>query len=529
MVQGQTGKDLADEVRWSKASGASWRRDASGFYYSRYDEPKPGDSLKGVNQNHKVFFHRLGTQQAQDELVFARPDQPEWYLGAEVTEDGRWVVITASKGTNPETSVFLVDLTQPKAAPEPFLTKMDATYEVVDCDGDTFYVVTNKDAPRRRLVAIGKGKPEPKNWKEIIPQAKSRDVLDSVSLVGERFIATWMRDAHHAVELYDRTGKKLTDVALPALGTVQGFDGKRTDSETFYVFTGFTAPPTIYRLDMKSTASTIFRQPKIAFDSSAYETEQVFFKSKDGTRVPMFLVHKKGLVRDGTTPTLLYGYGGFNIPLTPWFSVSAAAWLEMGGLYAVANLRGGGEYGMEWYDAGRLAHKQNVFDDFIAAAEWLKAERYTSTARLAIEGGSNGGLLMGVQMEQRPDLWNAVVIQVPLLDMLRITKIGAGASWVGEYGSPDIPAERAFLASISPYHHLKPGVAYPEPLIVTSTKDDRVGPGHARKFAARMAAMGLPYLYYENTQGGHSASANQREIARKTALEMTYLTRKLMD
>jgi len=525
-----TGKDLPDEVRWSKASGASWRKDGSGFYYSRYDEPKAGEALTGANQNHQVYFHRLGTPQARDELVFARPDQPEWYLGADVTDDGRWVVITASKGTNPETAVFLLDLAKPGAKPEPFLDRMDAAYDVVDDEGETFFVLTNKDAPRNRLVAIRKGKPDPKDWREIIPQGKGRDVLEAVSLVGGRFIATWMRDAHHAVEIFDLAGKKLADLALPSLGTVAGFDGKRTDGETFYVFTGFTSPPTIYRLDMRSLASTVFRRPRVSFDAGAYEARQVFYPSQDGTKIPMFLVHRKGLALDGRNPTLLYGYGGFKISMTPWFSASTAAWLEMGGVFAVANLRGGGEYGQEWYDAGRLAKKQNVFDDFIAGAEWLVASRITSTPRLAVDGASNGGLLVAAAMTQRPELFGAVVPEVGVLDMLRFHRFTLGWGWKSDYGSSETKEGFDLLMRYSPLHNLRPGTRYPPTLVTTADHDDRVVPAHSFKFiAALQAAQGAdaPVLARIETRAGHGAGKPTQKIIEERADVFAFLAKTL--
>ncbi|GLH72048.1 prolyl endopeptidase [Geothrix limicola] len=525
-----TGKDLSDEIRWSKASGASWLKDGSGFYYSRYEAPKEGGALTGVNNNHQLCFHKLGTPQSEDKLVYQRPDQPEWYLGGTVTDDGRWLVISAGKGTNPESSLFLQDLTKPGSPVEPFLDKMDATYNVVDNEGDRFFVSTNQGAPRNRLVAIRKGHTEPSAWTEIIPQAKGKDVLESVSLVGGRFVATWMRDAHSAIEFYDLKGKKTGTLALPALGTAAGFGGRREDQETFYTFGSFTYPGTIYRLDLKTAKSTVFREPKVAFKSGDYEVKQVFYPSKDGTKVPMFLVHKKGLKLDGQNPTLLYGYGGFNVSLTPSFSVSRMVWLEMGGVYAMANLRGGGEYGLEWYDAGRKNKKQNVFDDFIAAAEWLIAHKVTSTPKLAINGGSNGGLLVGACLTQRPDLFGAAVPEVGVMDMLRFHKFTLGWGWKSDYGSSETKEGFDTLMTYSPLHTIKPGVKYPPTLITTGDHDDRVVPAHSHKFTATLQAAQAgpaPILTRIETSAGHGAGKPTAKQIAERADVLAFLVKNL--
>jgi len=501
-----TGKDLPDEIQWAKSSGASWMKDGSGFFYSRYDAPKAGDALKGVNQNHKVFFHRLGTPQSQDTLVFQRPDQPEWYLHAEVTDDGRWLILQAGKGTNPESALFLKDLSKPGSPIVPFLDRMDASYRVVDNEGDTFFVVTNQGAPRKRLVAIRPGQTEPRDWRVLIPEA--REVLQGVSLVGERFVATWLKDAHTVVTLHGLDGKRAGELPLPVLGTASGFGGLREDKETFFALNSFTAPPTIYRYDFGTGKASLFRQPKGDWRSQDYEVKQVFYTSKDGTKVPMFLVHRKGLKLDGQNPTLLYGYGGFNVPLTPAFSPVRLAWLEMGGVFALANLRGGGEYGLDWYNAGRLDRKQNVFDDFIAAAQWLIAQRYTSTPRLAINGGSNGGLLVGACLTQRPELFGAAVPEVGVMDMLRFHKFTLGWGWKSDYGSSETKAGFERLIAYSPLHTIKPGVQYPPTLVMTSDHDDRVVPAHSHKFTATLqAAQGgsAPILTRIETNAGHGA------------------------
>ncbi len=525
-----TGKDLTDEVRWSKASGASWLKDGSGFFYSRYEAPKSGDALTGINQNHLLCFHRLGTPQAEDTLVYSRPDQPEWYLGGSVTDDGRWLVISAGKGTNPESSLFLKDLSRPGAPVEPFLDRMDASYTIVDNEGDRFFVLTNHSAPRNRLVAIRPGRTDAFAWTVLIPEAKGRDVLESVSLVGGRFIATWMRDAHSAVTFHGLDGSKQGDLALPALGTVGGFGGRREDTETFYTFGSFTYPGTIFRLDLKSRRSRIFREPKLAFRPADFEVKQVFYPSKDGTQIPMFLVHKKGLKLDGKNPTLLYGYGGFNVPLTPGFSVSRMAWLEQGGVYAMPNLRGGGEYGLAWYDAGRKDKKQNVFDDFIAAAEWLISHKYTSTPKLAINGGSNGGLLVGACLTQRPDLFGAAVPEVGVMDMLRFHKFTLGWGWKSDYGSSETKEGFETLMTYSPLHTLKPGVKYPPTLVTTGDHDDRVVPAHSHKFTATLqAAQGgpAPVLTRIETSAGHGAGKPTAKAIAERADVLAFLIQNL--
>ncbi len=413
---------------------------------------------------------------------------------------------------------------------EPFLDRMDASYGVVDNEGDTFFVITNQGAPRNRLVAIRKGRPDPKAWTELIPQAKGRDVLESVSLVGGRFVATWMRDAHSAVEFYDLKGKRTGTLALPTLGTVTGFSGRRQDAETFYTFGSFAYPGTIYRLDLKTGKSSVFRAPKVAFRPADYEVEQVFYPSKDGTKVPMFLVHKKGLNLDGQNPTLLYGYGGFNISLTPAFSVSRMVWLEMGGLYAMPNLRGGGEYGLEWYDAGRKDKKQNVFDDFIAAAEWLIAHKYTSTPKLAINGGSNGGLLVGACLTQRPDLFGAAVPEVGVMDMLRFHKFTLGWGWKSDYGSSETKEGFETLMKYSPLHTIKPGTKYPPTLITTGDHDDRVVPAHSHKFTATLQAAQAgpaPILTRIETSAGHGAGKPTAKQIEERADVLAFLVKNL--
>jgi prolyl oligopeptidase len=504
----ESGSDLPDMIKWSKFSSAAWRKDGSGFYYSRYDAPKPGDDLKGVNKNQKVYFHKIGSAQDADVLVYERPDQPDWGFGAAVTDDGRFLLIYQSEGTNRENRLFVQDLQAPDSKITPFLDKFDAFYNVVGNDGDMFYVMTDKDAPRTRLVAIKYGSPEPSSWKTIIPEAQGRDVLSSVAMAQSHFIATWRTDAHELLKIYGLNGSLERGLDLPTIGSIGGVSTKRKQSEIFYAFTSYTYPTTIFRYDVADKSSGIFRKPKVAFSPDDYETKQVFYTSKDGTRIPMFITSKKGLTLNGQNPTYLYGYGGFDISLTPAFASHLVAWLEMGGVYAVPNLRGGGEYGKTWYDAGRLKNKQNVFDDFIAAAEYLIAQKYTSTPKLAIAGGSNGGLLVGACMTQRPDLFGATLPAVGVMDMLRFHKFTIGWAWKSDYASSETEEGFSTLIKYSPLHNIKPGTKYPPTLITTADHDDRVVPAHSFKFAATLQAAQAgeaPVLIRIETKAGHGA------------------------
>jgi prolyl oligopeptidase len=396
-----TGKDLSDHLKWIKFSGASWAKDGSGFYYSRYAEPKSGQALQEANYFPKVYFHKIGDDQSKDTLVYERPDQKEWGFSAGVTEDGKFLILYVSQGTDEKNRLFYKRLDTPNAPVVELFDKLDASYSVVGNDGDTFYVLTNKDAPMRRVVAVDLAKPESTNWKTLIPES-AKDNLQGVSLFGDTFIATYLHDAHTQIKRFALSGKPLGEIALPGIGSAGGFGGKRSDTETFYGFSGFTSPYTTYRYDLKTGKSELFKKPKVAFDSEKFETKQVFYTSKDGTKIPLFLTYKKGTKLNGENPTILYGYGGFNASMTPFFSTSVVTWMEMGGVYAVACLRGGGEYGEAWHQAGMKLNKQNVFDDFIAAGEYLIKEKYTSTPKLAISGGSNGGLLVGAVTNQRP-------------------------------------------------------------------------------------------------------------------------------
>jgi prolyl oligopeptidase len=495
--------DLPDEVRWSKFSGAAWTLDGRGFYYGRYAEPDPAQQFKDENYNQQLCFHELGTSQAADVVVYARPDHPDWTIAAEVSEDGRWLVLTAHRGTDPNNRIFLIDLAGDATQVIDLLPEGDARYDFIASDGATFYFKTTLAAERGRVIAVDVDDRTPR---EIV--AESADLLEGVAIFGDRFVVQYLHDAHSAVRRYDLQGTDLGDVALPGLGTVSGFGGKRRANETFYAFASYTHPTSIYRLDPATGVSTLVFAPTVDFDPDDFVSEQRFYTSADGTRVPMIVTYRKGLVRDGRNPTILYGYGGFNISLSPGFSPAVLVWLERGGIWAVPNIRGGGEYGEAWHRAGTLAHKQNVFDDFIAAAEHLIANGYTSTPKLAIYGGSNGGLLVGACMTQRPDLFAAAIPAVGVLDMLRFQKFTIGWAWTSDYGSADDADAFRYLLAYSPLHNLRPGTHYPATLIETADHDDRVFPAHSFKFAAALqAAQGgpAPILIRIETKAGHGA------------------------
>ena len=518
-----TGKDLPDVIKWVKFSGASWTKDNKGFFYSRYDEPK-GAELRESNYYQKLYFHRLGTSQSDDKLIYDRPDVKEMMFGGAVTDDGRYLIISVVQDTSSKNRLYYQDLTQPDAPVVKLIDDFNAQYTFVDNDGPVFWIQTDLDAPRGRLIAIDTRHPEKANWKSVIAQGP--DKLEFVGLVDNVFLLTYLKDARTEVRMHDLTGKFLRNVDLPGIGTAVGFGGKRRDKETFYSYTSFVSPTTIYRYVPSEGKSTVFRQPKVDVDPSRYETKQVFYNSKDGTRVPMFLTYKKGLKLDGQNPTLLFAYGGFDISLTPNFSVPNLVWLEMGGIYAQPNLRGGGEYGEDWHLSGTKAKKQNVFDDFIAAAEYLIAQKYTSTPKLAIRGGSNGGLLIGACLTQRPDLYGATLPLVGVMDMLRFQKFTIGWAWTSDYGSSDNPEDFKYLYAYSPLHNLKPGTKYPPSLIATADHDDRVVPGHSFKFAATMQADQAgpaPVLIRIETKAGHGAGKPISKLIDETADEWAFV------
>lgn len=522
-----TGKDLPDVLKWVKFSGASWTKDDKGFFYSRYDEPK-GTALREANYFQKLYYHRLGTPQADDKLIYERPDNKELGFYGAVTDDGHYLLIHVSQGTSPKNRLYYKDLTELDSPVVKMLDDFDARYAFVDNDGPVFWIQTDLDAPRSRLIAIDTRHPGRKNWKTVVPQ--SSDTLEETDVVDNKFLMRYLKDAKSEVRVYDLKGKLLGNVDLPGIGTAAGFHGKRNYKETFYSFTSFVSPTTIYRYDPEAGKSTVFRQPKVDFDPSQYETTQVFYHSKDGTRVPMFLTYKKGLKRDGQNPTLLYAYGGFDISLTPFFSVPNLVWLEMGGIYAQPNLRGGGEYGEQWHLAGTKAHKQNVFDDFFAAAEWLIDNKYTSTPKLAIRGASNGGLLIGASLTQRPDLFGAALPEVGVMDMLRFQKFTIGWAWTSDYGSSDNAEDFKWLYAYSPLQNLRPGTKYPPTMISTADHDDRVVPGHSFKFAATMQADqagSAPVLIRIETKAGHGGGKPISKIIDETADEWAFVAHNL--
>ena len=502
----ETGEDTDDLVQWVKFSGAAWTHDHQGFFYSRYDEPKQESKLEDVNRYQKLYYHRLGTPQSADELVYERSDQPDWGFSGGVTEDGRYLIISVWLGTSPQNLLFYKDLQDPNAEVVELISEFEAHYSLIDNDGSTFWIQTDLDAPKGKVIAVDIANPERSNWKVLIPEAE--ETLESVGTLNNQFVADYLKDAYTQIKIFELDGKFVKAIELPGIGSAGGFDGDRTDTETFYSFTSFTVPSRIYRYDFKTGKSTLFREPTVAFNPDDYETQQVFYPSKDGTQIPLFITAKKGLKRTGENPVLLYGYGGFNISLSPSFSVSNLVWLEMGGLYAVANLRGGGEYGASWHQAGIKTAKQTVFDDFISAAEWLIAEKYTKSEKLAIAGGSNGGLLVGACITQRPDLFGAALPAVGVMDMLRFNQFTIGWAWESDYGSPQDEAEFKALYAYSPLHNLKAGTAYPPTMITTADHDDRVVPAHSFKFAAALQAAHAgenPVLIRIETKAGHGA------------------------
>lgn len=502
----ETGEDTSDHIKWVKFSGAAWTHDHQGFFYSRYDEPNEESKLEDVNYFQKLYYHRLGTPQSEDTLTYERPDQKEWGFAGDVTEDGRYLIISVWRGTEPKNLVFYKDLQQPEAEVIELIANFEAQYSLIDTDDTTFWFRTDLDAPKGRVIAIDIANPDTANWQTLIPE--SEETLESVGILNNQFIADYLKDAYTQIKIFDLEGKPVREVELPGIGSAGGFNGKRSDTETFYSFTSFTVPSRIYHYDLTTGESTLFREPSIPFNPNDYETRQVFYPSKDGTQIPMFITAKKGLKLNGENPVLLYGYGGFNISLSPSFSVSNLVWLEMGGVYAVANLRGGGEYGESWHQQGIKTSKQNVFDDFISAGEWLIEQKYTKREKLAIAGGSNGGLLVGACITQRPDLFRAALPAVGVLDMLRFNKFTIGWAWESDYGSPENEDEFKALYAYSPLHNLKLGTDYPATMITTADHDDRVVPAHSFKFAAALQSAhegDNPVLIRIETKAGHGA------------------------
>ncbi|MGZ8839872.1 MAG: prolyl oligopeptidase family serine peptidase [Candidatus Aminicenantales bacterium] len=505
-----TKTELPDRIMWNKFSGAAWKGD--GFYYSGYDKPAPGEELKAKNEFQKVFYHKLGDPQEKDALVWEDKEHPLRYVGAETTEDEKWLILGVSEGTS-GSEVYVKDLTK-KDAPFVMLVKgFEFDASPLDVVAGRFLVHTNMDAPNFRVVAIDPENPARENWQTIV--SEKPEVLSGAGTAGGYLFCHYLKDANTKIYQHKLDGTPVREIELPALGTADGFAGKRDEKILFYTFTSFTYPQTIYKFDPATGASEVFRASEAKFDPSAYETKQVFYASKDGTRVPMFIVHKKGLKLDGQNPTFLYAYGGFNISMQPAFSVANVILLENGGVYALANIRGGNEYGETWHKAGMFDKKQNVFDDFIAAAEYLIREKYTSTPRLAIAGGSNGGLLIGAVMTQRPELFGVAFPAVGVMDMLRYHKFTVGWGWAVEYGSSDNAKDFPYLYAYSPLHNFKDGVCYPATMVTTADHDDRVVPAHSFKFAATLQekqACAKPVVIRIETRSGHGSGNLSKAI-----------------
>lgn len=495
-----------DVIKFSKFSGNAWYKD--GFFYGRYDEPKSGEALKQKNEFQKLFYHKLGTEQTDDKLIIEDKENPNRGFGANVTEDEKYFIVSVWEGSASENMLWYKNLDKDEVVVK-LINKKDASYNFVDNIGDKFLVVTNLNAPNKKVILIDLNKPERVNWSTLIPETNM--VIQSVSHVGGKLIVTQMKDATSVVSVFNVDGTFLYDIKLPGIGTVSGFWGKSDDPETFYTFTSFTYPPTIYKYDIKNNKSTLFRKANVKFNPDGYETKQIFYESKDGTKIPLFIVHKKGLKLNGQNPVWLYAYGGFNASMQPTFSVGRIPLLENGVVYALACLRGGGEYGELWHQAGMLNKKQNVFDDFIAGAEWLIKNKYTNSTKLAIQGGSNGGLLVGAVINQRPELFKVAFPQVGVMDMLRFHKFTIGWAWVPEYGSSDKPEQFKYLYAYSPLHNIKQGVDYPATLVTTADHDDRVVPAHSFKYTASLQEMNSgknPTFIRIETKVGHGAGTS---------------------
>ena len=499
-----SGKILPDELKWLKYGGnVAWAKDGRGFYYSRYPAPAAKAAFQNATLNHRVYFHKLGTKQSADRLVYSTPSNPKLSHYAQVSDDGHWLIISTNLAGD-ENDVHVIDLKKPGSKPITLFTGLKNQWNYVGNEGKRFFFSTDKDAPLKRVVALDVGR-KGAVPATVIPEAK--EALSDVNLVGGKLIASYLVDAKSEVRVYATSGKQLSTIALPGLGTVSGFYGRDSDPETFFAFTSFNRPTTVYRYDASTGRTSAWAAPKLTFDPDSISVEQRFYTSKDGTRVPMFIVRKKGLT--APAPTMLYGYGGFNIPITPSFSPADVAWIERGGAFVVANIRGGSEYGNAWHDAGRLSHKQNVFDDFIAAAEYLKANHISTPHGLSAIGRSNGGLLIGAVTNQRPDLFDAVSPGVGVMDMLRFDQFTAGRYWVDDYGHPDKEADFKTLLAYSPYHNIRSGKPYPPLLAVTADTDDRVVPGHSFKYIARLQNTpnvgSAPHLIRIDTRSGHGS------------------------
>jgi prolyl oligopeptidase len=511
----ETGQDLSDSLKPNRQGGISWTKDGKGFFYSRFPETQQGTELRSQTFNQKFYFHKLGTPQEQDVLVYERPDNKEYFIGGSVTEDGEWLIINVGKGTGPQNMVYYKSLKSMDSPIQPLVAELKSDYSFIGNDNDKFYFRTDNGASLGKVVTVDT---KTGKWTDLIPESK--ETLQGVNFINNQLVLNYLKDARSQIKIYDVNGKFVREVELPGIGSAGGFGGKRYDTETFYTYSSYNAPPTIYRYDLKTGKSELFREAKVNFNRADYEVKQVFYNSKDGTRVPMFIVHKKGLKMDGNNPTLLYGYGGFNVSQTPGFSVSRLVWMEMGGVYVVANIRGGAEYGEAWHEAGTKLKKQNVFDDFIGAAEYLVNNKYTSPKKLAIQGGSNGGLLVGAVLNQRPDLFGAALPAVGVMDMLRFPKFTIGWAWTSDYGSPDNAEEFQAIYKYSPLHNIKAGTKYPAVMVTTADHDDRVFPAHSFKYAAALQeaqAGDAPILIRIETKAGHGAGKPTSKVIEEQA------------
>lgn len=508
----ETGKDLSDKIEWVKFSGATWW--GNGFFYTRYPEPKKGTQLSGSNVNPKIYFHRVGNAQSQDSLVFEYPQVPTMGLGIEVSQDNQHALIYLTKGASDNAAVYWKNMAKKETSFQPLFPTFENSYNFIDSDGGGLIFMTDKDSPKKRLVKVDPKMPDAKKWRVLIPEQEG--VMQSASVLGEKIIVTYLKDAQHQAKVYSLKGDYMYDIALPGIGNVGGFGGHREDTLTFFSFTSFTQPSSIYKYNVLRNTTELYWKPTLNFPFQDYETKQVFFYSKDSAKIPMFITYKKGMALDGNNPTYLYAYGGFNINVLPSFSANLLPFLEKGGIYAVANLRGGGEYGDDWHKAGMRDKKQNVFNDFIGAAEYLIAKKYTSSQKLCISGRSNGGLLVGACMTQRPELYKVALPGVGVMDMLRFHKFTIGHAWTTEYGCADSTMKQyEILKSYSPYHNLKKGTKYPATMVTTADHDDRVVPAHSYKFAAQLQysqAGDAPVLIRIDTSAGHGAGKSTGKL-----------------
>ena len=526
-----TGKDLSDQLKWLKNASVAWTGDGTGFYYPRFDEPKSGKVLQEANYFQKVFFHKVGTPQSEDKLVYERKDQKEWGFSPVVTDDGKYLIVIVEHGTSPKNGILLQDLTDPSSKLVELFAPGVATYSPVGNEGGTFWFLSDENAPKGKLITV-----QTKFSNDAVDGIRSDliksgdDTLEQVSFINGKFICKYMRKACSAVQVYDKSGSLQQQIDLPGLGTADGFNGRQNDNETYFSYSSFTTPQTVYHLNLTNNAQNVFFKPHCKFNPDDYTTEQIIYRSKDGTEAPMFVSYKKGINLDGSNPTYLYGYGGFKISILPTFSSSNLLWMERGGVYAVATLRGGGEFGETWHQAGMKLNKQKVFDDFIGAAETLIARGYTKSAKLAIGGGSNGGLLVGACITQKPTLYGAAVAAVGVMDMLRFNKFTVGWEWEQEYGSPQNADEFKVLYGYSPLHNIKKGICYPATLITTADHDDRVVPGHSFKFAAALQAAQAcdkPALIRIDSKAGHGHGKSTKKLIDEATDKWTFLTKEL--